>query len=207
MGLENFSFLVKKLPGFKVHGSQVRIIHEPFQFYQVTLYHSMLYADISIQELVSRTEAAEERVVMSALYWGVEDRERRLRDTVAASLASRPGLRVRILLDWCRGTRSVGGQSSVSLLRPLHDNVPETEAHRCRLSFYQTPQLRGWLQRLLPPKLNEVIGLQHCKVYIFDNSLIMSGANLSQDYFTNRQVCKGPRPLMDKFNNACFISG
>ena len=195
MGIETFSFLAKKLPGFKVHGSQVRIIHEPSQFYQVTLQYSMLYADISIQELVSRTEAAEERVVMSALYWGVEDRERRLRDTMAASLASRPGLRVRILLDLCRGTRSVGGQSSVSLLRPLHDSVPGTEAHRCRLSFYQTPQLRGWLQRLLPPKLNEVIGLQHCKVYIFDNSLIMSGANLSQDYFTNRQVCKGVKDL------------
>ena len=137
---------------------------------------------------MTRAEAAEERVVMSALYWGVEARERRLRDTVAASLASRPGLRVRILLDWCRGTRSVGGESSVSLLRPLHDSLPPEEAHRCRLTFYQTPQLRGWLQRLLPPKLNEVIGLQHCKVYIFDNSLIMSGANLSQDYFTNRQV-------------------
>ena len=142
------------------------------------------------QELVSRAAVAEDRVVMSALYWGVEDRERRLRDTVAASLASRSGLRVRILLDWCRGTRSVGGESSASLLRPLHDSLPDTEGHRCRLTFYQTPQLRGWLQRLLPPKLNEVIGLQHCKVYIFDNSLIMSGANLSQDYFTNRQVRK-----------------
>lgn len=34
MGIENFSFLAKKLPSFKVHGSQVRIIHEPGQFYQ-----------------------------------------------------------------------------------------------------------------------------------------------------------------------------
>ena len=57
---------------------------------------------------MTRTEAAEERVVMSALYWGVEAMERRLRDKVAASLASRPDLRIRILLDWCRGTRIVG---------------------------------------------------------------------------------------------------
>ena len=82
------------------------------------------------QELVSRAAVAEDRVVMSALYWGVEARERRLRDTVATSLASRPGLRVRILLDWCRGTRSVGGESSVSLLRPLHDSVSEAEGGR-----------------------------------------------------------------------------
>lgn len=30
-------------------------------------------------------------------------------------------------------------------------------------------------------------GLQHCKIYIFDDSVIISGANLSNDYFTNRQ--------------------
>ena len=30
-------------------------------------------------------------------------------------------------------------------------------------------------------------GLQHCKVYIFDDALIMSGANLSADYFEARQ--------------------
>ena len=84
----------------------------------------------SLQELVSRAAAAEDRVVMSALYWGVEDRERRLRDTLASSLASRPGLRVRILLDWCRGTRSVGGESSVSLLKSLHDSISEGEGGR-----------------------------------------------------------------------------
>ena len=30
------------------------------------------------------------------------------------------------------------------------------------------------------------VGLQHCKLYVFDNSVLISGANLSQDYFTNR---------------------
>ena len=34
MGFENFSFLARKLPSFKVHGSQIRIIHEPSVFYQ-----------------------------------------------------------------------------------------------------------------------------------------------------------------------------
>ena len=43
------------------------------------------------------------------------------------------------------------------------------------------------MKRLLPSKWNETVGLQHCKVYVFDDSLIISGANLSQDYFTSRQ--------------------
>ena len=126
---------------------------------------------------------------MSALYWGVEEREEKLRDAVATSLSNTPGLRVKILLDWCRGTRLVGGQSSVTLLSPLQKTDPRgTESSRCQLAFYKTPQLRGWLGRLLPSKWNELLGLQHCKVYIFDDSLIISGANLSRDYFTNRQV-------------------
>ena len=169
MGIENFSFLAKKLPGFRLHGSQIRIIQEPSQFYQ---------------ELLTRSELSEERIVMSALYWGTETREKKLRDAVSARLSSTPGLRVKILLDWCRGSRMVRGESSVSLLQSLVDTGG---GGRCRLSFYQTPQLRGPLNRVLPSKWNELIGLQHCKVYIFDDSVIVSGANLSQDYFTNRQ--------------------
>ncbi|KAK1881659.1 CDP-diacylglycerol--glycerol-3-phosphate 3-phosphatidyltransferase mitochondrial [Dissostichus eleginoides] len=36
-------------------------------------------------------------------------------------------------------------------------------------------------------RFNETIGVQHIKVYLFDDSIIISGANLSDSYFTNRQ--------------------
>lgn len=39
----------------------------------------------------------------------------------------------------------------------------------------------------LPYRWNELFGLQHMKLYIFDDTLVISGANLSNDYFTNRQ--------------------
>ena len=42
------------------------------------------------------------------------------------------------------------------------------------------------IRKVLPQRWNEVVGLQHCKVYIFDDSEIISGANLSSDYFTDR---------------------
>ncbi|XP_010149799.1 PREDICTED: CDP-diacylglycerol--glycerol-3-phosphate 3-phosphatidyltransferase, mitochondrial [Eurypyga helias] len=40
---------------------------------------------------------------------------------------------------------------------------------------------------LMPERFNETIGLQHIKVYLFDDNVILSGANLSDLYFTNRQ--------------------
>lgn len=43
------------------------------------------------------------------------------------------------------------------------------------------------IKRVVPPRFIEGFGLQHMKLYIFDDSLLISGANLSSDYFTNRQ--------------------
>ena len=39
----------------------------------------------------------------------------------------------------------------------------------------------------LPPRYNELLTTFHLKAYVFDDTLIMSGANLSNDYFTSRQ--------------------
>ena len=168
MGVECFKFLADDLPGFKLHGSQIRIIHEPKQFYQ---------------ELMDRTLSSQIRIVMSALYLGTEEKEKRLVEAMGDSLERHDSLKVKILLDWCRGTRMVEGESSASILGQLKSKACE----RCRISLYHTPYLRGWLKKVLPSKWNETVGLQHCKVYVFDDSLIISGANLSRDYFTARQ--------------------
>ena len=53
--------------------------------------------------------------------------------------------------------------------------------------MYHTPNLTGLRKRLVPKRINEGWGLQHMKLYGIDDTLIMSGANLSEDYFTNRQ--------------------
>lgn len=44
-----------------------------------------------------------------------------------------------------------------------------------RVSLYHTPDLRGLLRLLIPQRFNETIGVQHIKVYLFDDSVIISG--------------------------------
>uniref|UniRef100_A0A8C8Z501 CDP-diacylglycerol--glycerol-3-phosphate 3-phosphatidyltransferase n=1 Tax=Prolemur simus TaxID=1328070 RepID=A0A8C8Z501_PROSS len=90
-------------------------------------------------------------------------------------------LKVSILLDFTRGSR--GRKNSRTMLLPLLQRFPE----QVRVSLFHTPNLRGLLRLLIPERLNETIGLQHIKVYLFDNNVILSGANLSDSYFTNRQ--------------------
>ena len=111
---------------------------------------------------------------------------------------SRPELRTTVLLDHLRGFR--GSPNSYTLLKDLIDN-------RFSAYFYHTPNLRGLLRCVAPSRFNEIMGLQHMKIYLFDDSFIISGlvlplvyvcylyrllyfinrANLSRDYFTNRQ--------------------
>uniref|UniRef100_A0A915DTP0 CDP-diacylglycerol--glycerol-3-phosphate 3-phosphatidyltransferase n=1 Tax=Ditylenchus dipsaci TaxID=166011 RepID=A0A915DTP0_9BILA len=89
-----------------------------------------------------------------------------------------PELRVGLLLDFFRGTRT-GNEGSVQLLQPL--------AKDAQIRFFHHPDMRGLLLNMLPERVNEIIGLQHMKFFIFDDSIILSGANLSDSYFTNRQ--------------------
>uniref|UniRef100_A0A1B0BLK9 CDP-diacylglycerol--glycerol-3-phosphate 3-phosphatidyltransferase n=1 Tax=Glossina palpalis gambiensis TaxID=67801 RepID=A0A1B0BLK9_9MUSC len=42
-------------------------------------------------------------------------------------------------------------------------------------------------KRWIPPRWNELLGLQYMKIYLCDDAVLISGANLSNDYFTNRQ--------------------
>ncbi|KAJ1915249.1 CDP-diacylglycerol--glycerol-3-phosphate 3-phosphatidyltransferase [Mycoemilia scoparia] len=101
-------------------------------------------------------------------------------------MAQNKTLKLNILVDCLRGTRvDSKGNSTASLLLPL---IHKFGQDRVKISLYHTPELSGMKKKLVPPRWNEGVGIQHIKAYIFDNtSLIISGANLSTDYFTNRQ--------------------
>lgn len=95
-----------------------------------------------------------------------------------------PDLRVSFLTDALRGTRETPNPSTASLLTPL---IAEFGAQRVEVRMYHTPNLTGLRKKYIPKRINEGWGLQHMKLYGIDDEIIMSGANLSEDYFTNRQ--------------------
>lgn len=61
------------------------------------------------------------------------------------------------------------------------------EPGRLSVHLYQTPKLRGALKRALPPRWNEIVGVSHVKAIVTDDDVVMTGANLSETYFTVRQ--------------------
>ena len=100
------------------------------------------------------------------------------------ALRANPELKVSLLTDALRGTREAPNPSCASLLASLTE---EFGPDRVDIRVYHTPNLTGARKKYIPKRINEGWGLQHMKLYGIDDEIIMSGANLSDDYFTNRQ--------------------
>ncbi|XP_061665643.1 CDP-diacylglycerol--glycerol-3-phosphate 3-phosphatidyltransferase, mitochondrial [Syngnathoides biaculeatus] len=168
----HFRWMAEHVPAFRVNGARVRVLASPDQFYQT---------------LKARVRTAKRRVVLASLYLGTGQLEQDLVDCVQEALersqenSHTPDLKVSVLLDYTRGSR--GQVNSRTMLLPLLRRFTS----QMRVSLYHTPDLRGLLRLLVPQRFNETIGVQHIKVYLFDDSFIISGANLSDSYFTNRQ--------------------
>ena len=47
------------------------------------------------------------------------------------------------------------------------------------IRMYHTPALSGWKRMFIPARLNEGWGLQHMKLYGFDDEIILSGCVLN----------------------------
>jgi CDP-diacylglycerol--glycerol-3-phosphate 3-phosphatidyltransferase len=158
----------KYAPCFQVDSEKIFILREPSEFYS------------TLNEQVAQSK---NRIVLSSLYLGTGELEKDLVQNIQNSLANNTDLRVKVLLDYSRGLR--GEKNSKTMLQHLISRY--TSEQRMNLSLYHTPSLRGVIKKLLPERTNETIGVFHMKMYLFDNNLIISGANLSHDYFTNRQ--------------------
>ncbi|ORX85210.1 hypothetical protein BCR32DRAFT_200222 [Anaeromyces robustus] len=152
---------------FSVDSSKIEIIKQPTDYYN------------KIKEQILQ---AKHRVVLTALYIGIDQVD--LVQTLHKALSENKSLRVTILFDCLRGTRtSHSGESSVTLVAPLVTAYPD----RVEVALYHTPELTKPLKMLLPQRFNEIIGLFHAKIVIGDDNLILAGANLSTEYFVNRQ--------------------
>lgn len=162
-----FEWLSSVTPCFPVIASNIQILTEPEQFYNA---------------LLSSCQTAKKRVTLVSLYLGTGNLEQNLVNALTRNESFQKGnLKINVLLDYTRGSRCK--ENSRTMLLPL---IQKDEVN-CRVSLYHTPLLRGLLKKYTPNRWNELLGLQHMKLYIFDDTLIISGANLSNDYFTNRQ--------------------
>lgn len=145
-------FISKYSPCFETDSSNIQILSSPNEYY------------CNLKQLFSN---AKERIVVSSLYLGNGQLEKDLVDSISSSMVTNPNLSVNILLDFSRAFRNVN--NSVTMLQPI------LNTSQANLYLYHTPNLRGLLKRFMPQRANEVLGVQHMKVYIADNDLLITG--------------------------------
>lgn len=137
----------------------VEFLHTPSEFHSrlLTLIHS-----------------ATKRVSLATLYVGSGGLERQLLDTIQM-LPS--GVQVTFLVDGLRGNRKEQ-KSPINFIR--------SHCPRAEIREYVSRRYAG-LARLLPDRIREIVGTQHMKIVVVDDTVMITGANLSEIYFTNRQ--------------------
>lgn len=163
--LQYFNWIYSVAPCFPVKSSKINIIHDPSNFYNI---------------ICERFRNAKHRISIASLYIGTGHLEKALLEETKENLLKNKDLPLKVLLDYQRGTR--GEVNSVTLLKDFLNGTDNS-----RISLYQTPRLHGAWSKALPSRYNEIVGLQHMKLYIADDSVLLSGANCSNDYFGQRQ--------------------
>eukprot|EP00042_Codosiga_hollandica_P051548 m.634636 g.634636 ORF g.634636 m.634636 type:complete len:487 (+) comp58303_c0_seq7:2-1462(+) len=163
-----FARLARHSTPLPVNADSIRVLHSPSEFYST---------------LRDGIKTAQKRVVLAALYLGTTKHDTDLIKEIEgfANRTQHTGGSIRLLFDWTRGTR--GQVNSATITHPLVQQF----GHMCDVSLYHTPELRHIWKRILVPPFNEIISLTHVKIYIYDDTLLLSGANMSDHYYTNRQ--------------------
>ncbi|KAF3919191.1 hypothetical protein AA313_de0210430 [Arthrobotrys entomopaga] len=169
----------KLAPRFEVGPREITIIKEPEEFYRT---------------LKMKILSAKRKIFIATLYIGKTEHE--LIETIKTALRNSPTLKVSILTDALRGTREAPDVCSASLLVPL---VKEFGEDRVELRMFHTPNLRGLKKALIPRRLNEGWGLQHMKLYGFDDEIILSGFEL---VWPSSNPAPSPLKSASKFKSA-----
>lgn len=153
-------------PVFRLRPGDVTFLREPRDYFT---------------QLQSLAAASKRRVFISGLYLGSDDLSKELVASVEDVMIQRPTLKVSMLFDHGRGTREEApGQTSVTTAMPLIERG-------AKMHLWRSPNVASWKERLLGKRLSELLGVQHAKVHVFDDTVILSGANLSRSYFEDRK--------------------
>lgn len=156
-----------------IQTEDIELLEEPHQFYE--------------EVLIPFIRNAKEQMIFSALYLGTGSLEKKLIEEIDQALSdtiNRPNLQVSLIFDYSRSQRRVGSVSTLDLLTPL---IQRHGANRIKVYLYELPSLRTTVCRLLPWQWREILGVYHCKFAVSDQTVCLTGANLSHEYFTTRQ--------------------
>ena len=149
---------LRKLPMLSQHPENIKTLHtaEDFRY-----------------ELLNQIKKATKRIYIVALYLENDDAGREIFTALYEAKQKQPSLDVNVLVDWHRAQRGLIGAEKSDGNAALYREFSET---------YKYPiNVLG-----VPVRNKEVFGVLHLKGFIFDDTVVYSGASLNDVYLAHK---------------------
>lgn len=121
------------------------------------------------ERLLSEIKKATSRIYLVALYLQDDEAGRSILDALYEAKQANPALDIKVLVDWHRAQRGLIGAEQSDGNAGLYRAYAERYPHKI--------EVLG-----VPVRNREVFGVLHLKGFVFDNTVIYSGASLNDVY-------------------------
>ncbi|MCQ9121801.1 CDP-diacylglycerol--serine O-phosphatidyltransferase [Rodentibacter pneumotropicus] len=148
---------LKNLPFLPLEKAQVEFLFSPTEF------------KTQIIELIRN---AKKRIYVTALYWQKDEAGQEILDEIYRIKQEQPDLDIKILVDWHRGQRNLLGAEKSATNADWYSEQRQT---------YQLPEDPNMFFGV-PINTREVFGVLHIKGFIFDDTVLYSGASINNVY-------------------------
>ena len=148
---------IQNLPFLPLKKEQVEFLFSPSDF------------KAQIIELIRN---AKKRIYVTALYWQKDEAGQEILDEIYRVKQEHPDLDVKILVDWHRGQRNLLGAEKSATNADWYCEQRQT---------YQLPDDPNMFFGV-PINTREVFGVLHIKGFVFDDTVLYSGASINNVY-------------------------
>ncbi|KRX07518.1 hypothetical protein PPERSA_11067 [Pseudocohnilembus persalinus] len=160
-----------KQPFFELRSGQIEILQDPIDFY-IHLHKGI--------------KSAGKRICLSSLYLGTGNLEKFLVAQIDNKIKRSTQLQLQLLFDYGRGTRMNRKNESTQTM-VQHLKTTNLINNNIKIGFFRNPDVNPVINLDTDSGLREIFGVHHIKCYLFDDDILISGANLNETYFTERQ--------------------
>ncbi|AKD38834.1 phosphatidylserine synthase [Pasteurella multocida subsp. multocida OH4807] len=146
-----------------------RLFCLPLQAEQVEfLYHPTEFKT----QIIQLIKHAKSRIYVTALYWQHDEAGQEILDEIYRAKQNNPALDVKIFIDWHRAQRNLlGAEKSAT-------NADWYCTERTKYQLAQDPNVFFGV----PVNTREVFGVLHIKGFVFDDTVLYSGASINNVY-------------------------
>lgn len=148
---------LKKLPSLPLAEDQITFLASPSEFKT---------------QILTLIKQAKMRIYVAALYWEHDEAGQELLDEIYRAKLVNPELDVKILVDWHRNQRNLLGAEK---------GATNANWYADERAKYQLPQDENMFFGV-PINTREVFGVLHVKGFVFDDTVLYSGASLNNVY-------------------------